>query len=113
MVTDTSLNCHQIDDDMIVIYWMTCYNRLPMRCTDQIKHTIPEPKDQRANRTRRGSKGGRPTGFDSKIHKRRNEVKRTINRLRNSRAVATRYDKRAYVFQGTVTVTVAAIRLWL
>ncbi|MFK0014650.1 hypothetical protein [Streptomyces sp. NPDC091027] len=26
-------------------------------------------------------------------------------------AVATRYDKRAYVFHGTVTV--AAIRLWL
>lgn len=77
----------------------------------QIKHTIPEPKDQRANRTRRGSKGGRPTGFDSKIHKRRNEVERTINRLKNSRAVATRYDKRAYVFHGTVTV--AAIRLWL
>ncbi|MFD4416052.1 IS5 family transposase [Streptomyces sp. NPDC058476] len=77
----------------------------------QIKHTIPEPKDQRANRTRRGSKGGRPTGFDSEIYKRRNEVERTINRLKNARAVATRYDKRAYVFQGTVTV--AAIRLWL
>ena len=25
----------------------------------QIKHTIPEPKNQRANRQRRGSKGGR------------------------------------------------------
>jgi hypothetical protein len=40
----------------------------------QIKHTIPEPKDQRANRKRRGSKGGRPTGFDSEIYKRRNEA---------------------------------------
>ncbi|WP_406145332.1 IS5 family transposase [Streptomyces anulatus] len=59
----------------------------------QIKHIIPEPKDQRANR------------------KRRNEVERTINALKNSRAVATRYDKRAYIFHGTVTV--AAIRLWL
>ncbi|MEU5136999.1 IS5 family transposase [Streptomyces californicus] len=77
----------------------------------QIKHTIPEPKDQRANRKRRGSKGGRPTGFDSEVYKRRNEVERTINRLKNSRAVATRYDKRAYVFHGTVTA--AAVRLWL
>ncbi|WP_405666203.1 IS5 family transposase [Streptomyces sp. NBC_00055] len=76
-----------------------------------IKHTIPEPKDQRAHRQRRGSRGGRPTGFDKEIYRRRNEVERTINRLKNFRAVATRYDKRAYVFHGTVTA--AAIRLWL
>ncbi|MFJ9250101.1 IS5 family transposase [Streptomyces sp. NPDC101776] len=77
----------------------------------QISHTIPEPKDQRANRQRRGSKGGRPTGFDGEVYKRRNEVERTINRLKNSRAVATRYDKRAYIFYGTITA--AVIRLWL
>ncbi|MEU1488131.1 IS5 family transposase [Streptomyces sp. NPDC005752] len=76
-----------------------------------IRHTIPEPKDQRANRRRKGREGGRPTGFERDHYRRRNEVERTINRLKNSRAVATRYDKRAYVFHGTVTA--AAIRLWL
>ncbi|WP_327259708.1 hypothetical protein [Streptomyces sp. NBC_01240] len=38
-----------------------------------------------------------------KLHyKRRSKAERTINRLKNFRAVATRYDKRAYVFDGTV-----------
>jgi len=69
-----------------------------------------EPRSQRANRQRRGSKGGRPAGFDKTIYKRRNEVERTINALKNFRAAATRYDKRAYVYHGTVTV--ASIRLW-
>lgn len=77
----------------------------------QIRHTIPEPKDQWANRQRRGSKGGRPTGFDGEVYKRRNEVERTINRLKSSRAVATRYGKSTHVFHGTITA--AAIRLWL
>jgi transposase len=77
----------------------------------QIRPTIPEPRDQRADRRRKGSAGGRPTGLDRDRYRRRNEVERTINRLKNSRAVATRYDKRAHVFHGTVTA--AAIRLWL
>ncbi|MFE5881523.1 IS701 family transposase [Streptomyces hydrogenans] len=77
----------------------------------RIKHTIPEPKDQRANRRRRGSRGGRPASFDKERYKRRNEVERTINRLKHFRAVVTCYDKRAYVFHGTVTV--APLRLWL
>ncbi|MGR4880696.1 IS5 family transposase [Streptomyces sp. LARHCF249] len=45
----------------------------------QIKHTTPERQDQRANRRRRWSAGGRPTGFDQAMYKRRNEVERTIN----------------------------------
>ncbi len=70
-------------------------NRRYLGCR-QIKRMIPEPKNQRANRQRRGSKGGRPAGFDKTIYERRNEVERTINALKSSRALATRFDKRAY-----------------
>jgi len=41
-----------------------------------ISHTIPEPRDQQANRARRGSRGGRPVGFDKQRYKRRNVVER-------------------------------------
>lgn len=77
----------------------------------QIKHTIPERRDQKAHRQRRGSNGGRPTGFDPARYARRNEVEGLINRLEINRAVATLFGKRAYVFHGTVTV--AAVPLWL
>ncbi|GHK05902.1 DDE transposase [Streptomyces sp. Y2F8-2] len=56
----------------------------------QIRHTIPERRDQRANRQRRGSRGGRPTSFDRDRYARRNEVERTVNALKGFRAVATR-----------------------
>ena len=38
-------------------------------------------------------------------------TKSSARSTKNSQAVATRYDKRAYVVHGTVTT--AAIRLWL
>jgi transposase len=87
-------------------------SRLNPRCLRrrQIKHTIPQPANQQANRQRRGSAGGRPTGFDKQMYRRRNEAERAVNGLKGFRAVATRYDKRSYVFHGTVTV--AAVRLW-
>jgi transposase len=49
--------------------------------------------------------------FDADRYKKRNTVERAINHLKQSRAVATRYDKRGYVFLGTVTA--ASIAIWL
>jgi transposase len=77
----------------------------------KIKATIPEKRDQQANRLKRGSKGGRPPKFDSARYKDRNTAERCFNLLKQWRAVATRYDKRGYMYLGTVDV--ASIRIWL
>ncbi|MFF2433399.1 IS5 family transposase [Streptomyces sp. NPDC058107] len=76
-----------------------------------IQHIIPERLDQQRHRQNRGSRGGRPTGFDSERYKKRNTVERAINRLKGFRAVATRYEKRAYIYLGTITL--ATIFIWL
>jgi transposase len=72
---------------------------------------IPERADEVANRKKRGRRGGRPPGFDPDAYRRRNVVERAISKLKQHRGVATRYDKRDYVWRGTVDV--AAIRIWL
>jgi transposase len=77
----------------------------------KIKATIPEPADQKAARARRGSSGGRPPAFDPVRYKDRNVVERAINKLRAYRAVATRMDKREYMYRGTIDI--ATIRIWL
>ena len=76
-----------------------------------IKAVIPVKEDQRENRRKRGSKGGRPPAFDPARYKERNTVERCFAKLKQFRAFATRYDKREFMYQGTVDV--ASIRIWL
>jgi transposase len=83
------------------------YSSRPIRADlrrRRIKTTIPERVDQQANRARRGSQGRRPPQFDPETENGRNVVERCINKLKQFRAVATRYDKREYIFHGTVDV---------
>ncbi|GLW18690.1 hypothetical protein Stsp01_54330 [Streptomyces sp. NBRC 13847] len=58
-----------------------------------IRHTIPETTGSQAARLRNRSRGGRPPGFDEERYKKRNTIERALNRLKQHRAVATRYDK--------------------
>ena len=58
-----------------------------------IKAVIPEKADQAANRKKKGSRGGRPLGHDAELYKERSTVERCINKIKEWRALAVRYDK--------------------
>jgi transposase len=85
-------------------------NRAALRAR-RIPHSIPEREDQKVNRARKGTRGGRPPGFDRARYRQRNQVERLMNRRKQFRAVATRFDKLAVRYQATITV--ADIFIWL
>ena len=76
-----------------------------------IRHLIPERKDQKEQRQKKGRAGGRPVEFVKAEYAKRNVVERCILRLKQFRRVATRYEKRASSYLALVTI--ASIMLWL
>ncbi|QIK04785.1 IS5 family transposase [Streptomyces sp. ID38640] len=63
-----------------------------------IREVIPVPADRRGHRLRRGSLGGRPPAFDREMYKQRNTVERCIDRLKQWRGLATRYERTATIY---------------
>jgi transposase len=78
-------------------------NRAALRAR-KIVAVIPQPKDQIANRVRKGSRGGRPPGFDPVRYKDRNQVERGFGRRKQWRGLATRYDKLGVSYQATLDI---------
>jgi transposase len=76
-----------------------------------IAFTSPERSDQIAGRKAKGSAGGRPPAFDAEIYAGRNVVERCFARLKQFRALATRYAKRAAYYRAILII--AATVLWL
>lgn len=76
----------------------------------RIRAVIPIPADQRGHRLRKGSRGGRPPSFDRDAYKQRSTVERCINKLKQWRGLATRYDKTATIYLARLHL--AGIFIW-
>jgi hypothetical protein len=76
---------------------------------DQDRH--PSARHQIVYRQRRGSAGGRPPDFEAETYKRRNVIERSFHDHKQSRGLATRYDKLATTYRGGVVLR--AIVIWL
>ena len=65
-----------------------------------IRYTIPRKQNEH-----------RTGPFDRTVYRTRNRVERLINRLKQSRRIATRYEKRAEYYHAMRII--AAIQRWL
>lgn len=70
-----------------------------------VQPVIPERSDQQARRR------GRPPNFDAQQYRRRNVIERCIGWLKESRALATRFEKLAIHYLGIIKL--AMIRRYL
>lgn len=77
-----------------------------------IRAVIPQRSDQIAHRLARGSRGGRPPGFDPDTYRQRNVIERAFGRLKQWRGIATRYDKHARNYRAGI-VLAAIVMFWL
>ena len=69
-----------------------------------VRAVIPRRRDQRPG-------DGRHAPFDRATYRQRNRVERLINRLKQNRRIATRYEKRAGHYLAMLTI--ASVFLWL
>lgn len=72
---------------------------------------IPEPRDQSANRKKKGSSGGRPVTCDPDLYRQRNTVERGIIKIKAWRGLATRYGKDPANYQAGLELR--ATLLWI
>jgi transposase len=77
----------------------------------RIKAVIPQPRDQIGHQLKRGSRGGRPPGFDRDDCRGRNVVERAFCDAKQCRGIASRYDKLSVVYRGGAVLN--AIYQWL
>ncbi len=76
----------------------------------KVKAVIPDKRDQVAARKRRGSRGGRPPGFDATAYRGRNVIERFFALAKQWRGIATRFDKLALTYRAGVVL--CAILTW-
>ena len=77
----------------------------------RIGAVIPEKTTEISSRKRKGSRGGRPPGFDAEAYKGRNVIERAFNLMKQWRGLATRYDQLAVTYRAGAMI--AAILTWL
>ncbi|MDA0566177.1 hypothetical protein LG943_17915 [Streptomonospora sp. S1-112] len=70
-----------------------------------------QPAAQRAGRPAATCLGGRQAPGLREAYRPRNTVERAVNPLKRNRVVATRYDKRAVIREGSVQTASTRIRL--